>query len=154
MDEKQGTRDPFYFSTERYQIFVHTLMQKYVTPIDQETCVSKIAGYVPVGFTCWEGHLFIVTETDLKCLTLNFIPGIFCLIWRNQLFILFCKIRNVITSIATVIFNSVQTLKTAEHISIYRYMPDDYYNCFRFLFCYKTFCFMMFESAWLDKYKI
>lgn len=21
MDEKQGTRDPFYFSTERYQIF-------------------------------------------------------------------------------------------------------------------------------------
>lgn len=151
---KQGTRDPFYFSTERYQIFVHTLMQKYVTPIDQETCVSKIAGYVPVGFTCWEGHLFIVTETDLKCLTLNFIPGIFCLIWRNQLFILFCKIPNVITSIATVIFNSVQTLKTAEHISMYRYMPDDYYNCFRFLFCYKTFCFMMFESAWLDKYKI
>lgn len=52
MDEKQGTRDPFYFSTERYQIFVHTLMQKYVTPKDQETCVSKIAGYVPVGFTC------------------------------------------------------------------------------------------------------
>lgn len=32
MDEKQGTRDPFYFSTERYQIFVHTLMQKYITP--------------------------------------------------------------------------------------------------------------------------
>lgn len=136
---KQGTRDPFYFSTERYQIFVHMLMQKYVTPIDQETCVSKIAGYVPVGFTCWEGHLFIVTETDLKCLTLNFIPGNFCLIWRNQLFILFCKIPNVITSIATVIFNSVQTLKTAEHISKNRYMPDDYYNCFRFLFCYKTF---------------
>lgn len=42
----------FIFQQKDIKFFVHTLMQKYVTPIDQETCVSKIAGYVPVGFTC------------------------------------------------------------------------------------------------------
>lgn len=87
--KNQELETHFIYQQNDINFCLHTLMLKYVTPTSRNVRKqnNRLCSSLKRLSIYSNRNWFEVT------LTVNFILGIFCLIWRNKLFILFCEIQ-------------------------------------------------------------